>query len=456
LTLEQWIGKLLSLNLADPRLKSKLDQIRRLSHAKALEQQVEKLPGTEAFSGGQGYLKAALISANPTLKSELLKGALAQAKAEADIETFVKTATAMADSTPASASSIHEDLAVQLTAIGDYAAAIPFFQKAYSEKQGQEVLDSWVGVLLMLRDWEGLSKLPIFQTSVGVQSRFLEQATDAIRAVRLPDSLLVAVLQKNASPDILFSMGLMGDGIGSSVHSLWDQKMIQACTQNRKMLVCAQKRFVGAALQLRAKFSQALGGVKGLEASAKEFQNATALLQSFAGSDQPNLEAAVNSQLYQVYQAFAKQLGQFSVPPDVAAVVRQKANDAIKASADYLQNCKKFLQPLQLSISVSCQSSPAEAFFQNKLAAVGSVDYGEADSSEFKDLQKKLFSHSDPETMLALGQAYFRHGQYNQAVATAQKSSTLGLLGCSLMHLGFEQEAQFHWKQVGITRCPLE
>ena len=94
--LASWSEKMLALNPPNATLKTHLAEVHSKAQLRRLDEAVKTQKGYDVMNQGKSYLQTALAINDSSLRSAALQQALGHSKEERDVETFLKTATAMA------------------------------------------------------------------------------------------------------------------------------------------------------------------------------------------------------------------------------------------------------------------------------------------------------------------------------------------------------------------------
>ncbi len=480
--------------------RAKLAKIEKMASSKGLQESIRKSAGFDDFSQGKSYLEAALKSDNVTLRNQILKEALVKSKRERDIQTFLSSASAIAqkERDPEQKSEIlrsvvQEHLQMTQFSVGLERLAGIYQDPGLPERQKAEAFQQAVGVALALRSAVAFNRL-MSQTerwsalSPDLKHRVSQFLADSLAAPFPLDSAAKGLLARaELDPELLLAAALAENSLPASLRARVASVTRTTCSQNPGAAVCQWSRFVRLERSERLNFlnqvRQAAAEPSAIEAQAKIFAQLTNQLKALEGVASPQVALAVSLRSAEAFAEFGQFLKRVSQKhPELQAVLSQKVKETQNDETAYRAKCQQLASSSAILAGTlaarSCQAGTQQALGAALFArsqSAGQLGGGGESSDhdlpqapgggEALKLQKELFGETKPQgsTLLKMIHFYYDQRDYHFAAAAAdigqgsfpaQKDEFQALLGCSVMHLGFLEEAAFHLKSASGASDP--
>ena len=466
---------MLALNPKSPELKTRLSSVRSKALLKRLDEQVKTQKGYDVFSQGKSYLQTALKAGDASMRSVAFEQALGRSKSEKDIETFLKTAFAMAKAatSPQKRADLPSSMADATLAITRFYITLKIWRRILDERgvsaaTKAATYEKMVKLVVMLHDLPQLTSLLSSGYAKGL-------AADTVKSYRQLLGLTIDA-PVSVSPQVvqLFARGAESDEEWLSLY-MAQGKMPEAvrretlskinayCQSARSSAVCKWSRWPEATTELgrfRASLLATPATIASVEPSAGKMNAILELLKGYSGSGEPQLDIMVTLASGDVYEIFAAFLSRTAAAnKEVATILQQKANESVESAKTTRAQCQKVIASSELvsPINAYCARgklpTAAEALRWPQLKSL-SISSNDAHAPEIVEMQKKLFvNRKDWKIYLDLGEMYLNKNLWAQAAATAtfgtsnfdaNREEFSALLGCAALNMNLLSEARFH------------
>lgn len=486
--LEFWADRLLSLKLSNTAFNAKVAQIKKLAKAHVIQEKVRSVAGYDEFSQGKSYLSAALNASDPALRNAALQEALAKSKRERDIQTYLGAAGELADREKdhAKRSDILRSIALENMKIGRYYTGLAALRRITSAadldaKTRADALEQVINTGVLLRDSQLLEEAirnPQWNlVPEATRARVRDQVNDMLESpIPVSPGLVSAAMNLGMTDELVLALykgqNKLDDGARRRVQS----EIRARCTSARPLVVCRwvdlEQLDAGKPVLLRF-LASAPAQLTSVESSATRFMVIAGKYRALEGSEDPQLEVALSLRGQELYGAFSAYLRRVATAnPEVRSEVMAKANESLASVLTYRDRC-------QLISQKAPGLNPAQRFCQSPAVAfkdllswpamhVENPARADVGSAAIDLLQKSVFSTTtDPDPLLKLAMAFYTQGMYRHATAFStygigafkeRENDFKAILGCSVLSLGFVNEASYHLKgatdYLGMkTRC---
>jgi hypothetical protein len=470
--LMDWGGKILALNLPNAELNNKVKEIREQAKYKKLQAQVESSASFDGFAQGKSYLANAANIKNVELRNLALSRALEASRREKDIDTFFRSAQLIA-SKEKDASKRYEielSMAQEHIKMGNYTEGGSFYQRVfnggYTANQKQDAFNEYVTMVTAMRDWDKIADAagsPLWQkVNPQIKSQLADQVANALESpIAISGGLQRLARSMMNMPAValgLYKASAKNSGLKSTASSATSR----ICGQGRnsdsvcrwKMLEDAHRSSKKLVQQLRT----SRGGLNDMEQNANAFSGLVERISSLEGGQDVSLDVLTSLQLAELYQQFGTYLAKVAGGnAQVAQLLSAKAKESQVTGNNFKLRCRKILQtsgmitPLNKTCYQGSMVDPSRAWVWD---SVVSSSIKRPDKSQFVDIKKQVFSSYNAATVMKLAEQFYKSGNYHYAgavaiygqTATGQSGDFNTLLGCSVMQLGYYNEASFYLK----------
>ncbi len=473
--LNRWADRLLALKNPNPQFNSRVKAIKLASATRQLDQQILKKGSYDAFSEGRSYLSMAVEMKGTAMADMALSRALNMSKEEGDIDTFLKTAKAMAANDPQKSVVILQSMASEAYRVGRFSEAISYWQEIARLPNAdagakREAVASALTTAALLRDYPLVAQLSgrgAVELPPGLRTQILGSLDEP---VRYSPELLESFLQKDLT-DVEFSQLAKNhfsfpQPLRGKVSSLLQAK----CKSNPQQQAC-QWHTLASLSQRAAAFRESIRKTPAsFDYMEREAQSFSTLLESFQrlqGTSDPVVAVVVSLRISALYNHFADFLGRVAQKaPEVAELLNSKIDESRKVAQQVLRGCRDIISQSGLvsPVNAYCNAGKEPSLVQATRWPEGSLarqpsSKRPARNKDVLDAQKSIFkSEGDDsaEHLLELSYQYYKSGHWPQAVASAshgisqfgsQEGAFKEILGCSLGEMNFLNEANYHLDQ---------
>ena len=470
--LMEWGGKILALNLPNAELNNKVKEIREQAKYKKLQAQVESSASFDGFAQGKSYLANAANIKNVELRNLALSRALEASRREKDIDTFFRSAQLIAgkESDPSKRFEIELSMAQEHIKMGNYSEGGALYEKvfngAYTPNQKQDAFNEYVTMVTAMRDWDKIANAsgnPLWQkVNPQIKSQLADQVANALESPIAISSGLQR-LSRNLISLAPVALGLYkASAKNSGLRSLAASAVSRTCNQGKNSdSVCRWKMLEDAhrnSQKLIQQFRTSTGGLNDMEQNANAFSGLVERISSLEGGADVSIDVLTSLQLSELYIQFGGYLSKVAKGnAQVAQLLSAKATESKVTGNNFKTRCRKILQssgmitPLNKICYQGKMVDPAKAWVWENIVT---SSLKRPDSKQFTDVKKQVFSSYNAATVLKLSQKFYESGNYHYAAAvaiygqsaTGQSGEFNTLLGCSVMQLGFYNEASFYLK----------
>ncbi|MDR3607068.1 MAG: hypothetical protein P4M08_06785 [Oligoflexia bacterium] len=475
--LAYWADRLISLKLPQPGFNSKLAQVKAQAKSKALQDKVKAIAGYDEFAEGKGYLTAAMGMGDAATKNAVLQEALAKSKRERDIETFLAAAGLLAEKEPNrdKKAEILLSIAQQNAKVGRYYTALSQYRKifrdpGYALKSRTDAIEEAVNTELLLHDLESLlstSQDPAFDhVSSSTKNRVRELLGDALDSPIEPTVEQVNfVFHVGLTEDTLLALYKAHYRMPSQSAVRVKNELRERCTGDSHQSACRWLAFEG----LEPEFGRAaefLEGaptdLKALEGVASRFMATVSRYQALEASSDSHLQVVLSLREKALYSYFASYLNRVAgANPEYRSDIIQKAREAQATAETYRQKCsmivtKASLMNPAMKFCGGSQNASLRSMLQWTGFSPVSPARSDLSNAQVTDLQRGVFAGgADADPMINLAYTFYSADRYYQAAALAEVGASTyksrehdfeAVLGCSVLRLGFLNEAGYHLK----------
>ncbi|MDH4467108.1 MAG: hypothetical protein QE271_03550 [Bacteriovoracaceae bacterium] len=465
-------AKILALNLPNAELNQKVKEIREQAKYKKLQAQVESSASFDGFAQGKSYLENAGSIKNVELRNLALSRALEASRRERDIDTFFRSAQLIAskENDPSKRYEIELSMAQEHVKMGNFSEGGELYQKIYSgpytPTQKQDSFNEYVIMITAMRDWDKIAGVVGQPMWNGVNAQIKSQLQDQVaNALESPITIGPGLqrLARNLSNSPAVALGLYKASTkNSSLKSVANASVSQNCSQGRntdsvcrwKMLEEAHKNSQKLIQQMRT----SNGNLNQMEQFANAFSGLVERISSLEGGQDVSLDVLSSLQLAELYIQFGDFLAKVAQGnAQVAQILAAKAQESKVNGNNFKLRCRKIIQSSGIitPYNKSCYQGkmiPPERAWVWSNTVNSSVK--RSDRTQFLDLKKQVFSSYNAASVLKLAQQYYSSGNYHYAAAvaiygqsaTGKSGEFSTLLGCSVMQMGYYNEAGFYLK----------
>jgi hypothetical protein len=472
-----WADRLLSLRLPQPLFNAKLRQVKLQAKNKVLQEKVKAVAGYDEFAEGKGYLTIAMNVGDAATKNAVLQEALAKSKRERDVDTFLQAAQLLADKEPNAQkkSEILLSIAQQNVKVGRYYAALNEYKRisgnaSFDAKTRTDALEQTINTELLLHDIGSLLvslRDPLFaRVSDSTKNRIRELLSDALDSpIEAANDQVNSVFRLGLTEDTLLSLYKAHYKMPVASSARVTNELRARCGADSRQAGCRWLAFEGLEPEFN-RTAQFLGSapadLKSLESVATRYMAAVSKYQALESSTDSHLETALSLRERSLYLYFAAYLNRVAnANPALRNDIIQKAREAQATAETYHQKCMMILSKATLlnpamKFCSSVQIVPYRSLLIWTGANIASSPRSDLSSSKVTDLQRAIFAGgTDSDSLINLAHTYYEEKDYYQASALAAYGATTfadrqhdfqAILGCSVLRLGFLNEAGYHLK----------
>jgi hypothetical protein len=457
-----WADRLLSLKLPQPTFNSKLKQMKLQASNKVLQEKVHAVAGYDEFAEGKSYLSIAMNAGDIATKNAVLQEALAKSKRERDLATFLEAEILL--------SIAHESIKVGRYYFALYEYKTIFGNTSFDIKTRTDALEDQINTELLLHDLTSLiqsMREPMFdKVSISTKNRVRELLSDSLDSpIEASDALVGAVFRLGLTEDTFLSLykGRYKMSAASGARVLTEIR--SRCGSDSKQAACRWLQFEGLEgdfVKTGQYLSVAPADLKSLEGVASRYMATIAKYQALESSTDSHLETALSIREKSLYLYFSAYLTRVAnANPELRNDIIQKAREAQATAATYQQKCTMIVNKASVVNPAMkfCSASQNPAFRSLLIwngVSVSTAPRSDPSSDKITELQKGLFAGSnDADPLLNLAHDYYMGQNYYHASALAAYGSATfkdrahdfqAILGCSVLNLGFLNEAGYHLK----------
>ena len=438
--------KMLALKPRGDELGRRLASVRSKALVKRLDEQIKGQKGFDQFAQGKSYLQTALTSGDASLRSAAFEQALGRSKSERDIETFLKTAFAVAKNEPTATkrADLLNSMADETLAISRFNLTLKIWARNLNDRGvpagGRAAAsEKTVKLAMMLHDFERLAANLVERPPAPLPGETLKGARQVMAGVLdspTPVSArLITAFTAGAQSDedwltLFKAQGKMTAATRASV-----LKNIRArCAQGQSIL-CKWSALEPALINL-AKFKTQLTSVPptiaNVEPTAVRMNAELEELKNLRGGGDAQLDVVVTLASADAFDAFAGFLNRAAAAnPDVAPVLKAKVSEGEQSARDARLQCKTIIQSAGLlsPVNAACARGRTPTVLEAVRWPAGpAVVAPTADprSPEIDELQKKIFvDRKDWKAFFDLAESYLKRRNYHHAAATAAYGTSL-------------------------------
>lgn len=470
-----WTQKMLDVNPRSSSLVSRLKDVKSKGLLKRLDEEMKSKKDYDVFAQGKSYLQTALSTGDAGLRSAAFEQALGRSRAERDIETFLKTAMAMAKSEkkPKERGNLFNSLADETMAIGRFRKTMQFWQQTLNDKLvpasvRQENFVKTLKLAMIMRDLPQLSSLvtsPMMKSVPGeIKSNLNEQLLGMIDSEVHVPAALFQIAFSNAKRDedqiVLFKSQYKAP---AQIREKILRQASSACRSNQRSNVCLWQKWPNIQSEISnfsARLAKTPTKLTSIEPAALQLNKVLDIFKAYENSNDPQLDVLValgTAEAYSKFSAFL--LKTATANPGVKALLASKAKESSDASRKFRSQCKSIIASTQMVTpsericSISGVPSAAQVLKGGATKTLN-VQKNDLQSSEVVDKQKSIFvNRTDWKQYFDLAEMYLNSDYYGHAAAAAVYGSSTfsssqeefnAILGCAVLKMGFVKEARFH------------
>jgi tetratricopeptide (TPR) repeat protein len=472
-----WADRLLSLKLPQPDFNAKLGRMKLQAKNKVLQEKVHAVAGYDEFAEGKSYLTVALNAGDAATKNAVLQEALAKSKRERDLATFLEAAQLIADKepNPQKKAEILLSIAHESVKVGRYYFAIReyktiFGNPSFDVKTRTDALEDQINTELLLHDLTSLTQAmrePLFdKISSATKNRVRELLSDSLDSpIDAPDALVGGDFRLGLTEDTFLSLYKGRNKMSAASAARVLTEIRSRCGVDSRQAACrwlAFENLEGTFAGTVQFLGTAPATLKSLEGVASRYMATVAKYQALESSTDSHLETALSLREKALYQYFAAYLTRVAnANPELRNDIIQKAREAQATAATYQQKCNMIVAKAAgvnpaMKFCTTTQNPPFKAFLTWTGVSVASASRSDPTSDKITDLQKGLFAGTtDADPLLNLAHEYYvAQNYYHSAALAAYGAATFkdrqhdfqAILGCSVLSLGFLNEAGYHLK----------
>ncbi|MGZ3796659.1 MAG: tetratricopeptide repeat protein, partial [Pseudobdellovibrionaceae bacterium] len=466
--------KMMAINSLPPKLRTRLQSVKAKALLKKIDEEVKSKSNYDAFSQGKIYFETALSMQDESMKSVVLEQALARAKSEKDVNTFLNAARALANSEKKAdkRASILLGTADQTLAIGRFYQTMDIWKQILSDSRMPDAIkkktrEKVLRLALMLKDWQKIQQM---MAAGGVSDTLRQNGQSQIgqymeSGVQVSDGILSVVNYDSLSAEELLPYFKGQFKVSPSIQTRILSAAQAKCGKQRDALVC---RWM-VARQLPSKIGSfkhtmetAPTNLQSVEPTALKLN---ALLQEIHMTEEtgdPTLDIFTSLYKARAFQYFAQYLKKVGLAnKQVAEILGTKASESMQNAKHEYAQCAKvmaaaaLMSPINKFCTSNTESSLKEALSWRRTVPDHPTS-GDPKIPGVDTLQKTIFVEPNKsETYLELATKYLETKNYRHAVAMANygistfpkgKDDFAAVLGCGLGELGLYGEAAFQLK----------
>jgi tetratricopeptide (TPR) repeat protein len=475
--LATWSEKLLALKLPNKELQAHLEDVHSKAQLHRLDEQVKSQKGYDVTSQGRSYLATALSINDSSLRSAALQQALGHSKEERDIETFLRTAMAMAK-----VEKDQKKRAEIWNSMGDEVLAITRFYQAmdiYYHMAGDTTLDGptrntsydkVVKIASMLHDPNKLAMLLNQPMSRNLPKDTQESMDQQIlsmldSSVALPEGLQNYLL-KSADDKRIMTMFKAQGKLSPNVRRTLQARVHTQCSGAANAPICKWIKWPLMSSRIaafQAEMARTPAQMQAIDPAATKMSGLLDATKAYEGSGEPQVDVLITLGNAQIYQAFAGFLQRAAAAnKDVAQILEAKAQESLQAAKTSQGQCDRVIAAANLQstkLAQLCSSGTTRGIASMESTLEGGAvrrlapPVRDPKDQDIVDQEKGIFAKRDDwKAYLALGESYLNHRDFFHAAATGMMARSAfpqseeefnAILGCALAGAGLKGEAQY-------------
>lgn len=466
--------KLMAINTLSPKLRTRLQNVKSKALLKKIDEEVKSKSNYDAFAQGKIYFETALSMQDESMKSVVLEQALARAKSEKDVNTFLSAARALATSEKKAdkRASILLGTADQTLAIGRFYQTLDIWRQVLNDSSMPDPIkkktrEKVLRLALMLKDWTIIKQM---MGATGVSDTLRQNAQSQLgqyveSGAHVSEPVLASVKFDSLSAEELLPYFKGQYKLSSGLQNKILNAVQARCGKQRDALVCRwmmARQLPGKTAAFRKLMETGPTTLQSVEPTALKLN---AFLQDIRYTEEtgdPTLDIYTSLYKARAYQYFAHYLKRVGLAnKQVAEILGSKASESMQnAKREYAQ-CSKviaaaaLLGPINKFCASSSEPSLKDVLSWRRLVPDPAVN-GDPKIAGIDALQKTIFVEpGKSEPYLELAAKYLETKNYRHAVAMAnygvstfpkEKEDYATILGCGLSELGLYAEAYFQLK----------
>lgn len=477
--LVKWSEKMLALKTPNPTLIAHLQDVRSKAQLRQIDEAVKTTKDYDVTAQGKSYLATALSITDSGLRSAALQQALGHSKQERDVETFIRTAVAMAkvEKDSKKRADIWNSVASELLGITRFYQSLETYQHmvmdaSFGPAERKTALENMLKVASMLYDpnkitW--LLKQPAAQSiSSATRDASLGQLQSMMEeGVSLSEDSQNLVLQNAKDDARLVALYKIQNQLAPSVRHQLVSRVASQCSGQSSSAICKWHKWPLASSKIASfveEMRTAPPQMGAIDPAATKMAGLLDYTKLYERSGEPQVDILIALGNAQIYQAFSSFLDRAAAAnAEVAQILKAKASESAQAAKTSQNECGRILDAAGL------KSSPLARLCASRgLASIESTFSGASRSrlqppgfdpkdSDETQIQRNLFAARDDwKGYFSLGEAYLSHRQWHHAIATSMMARSTfpqseeefnAILGCALVNIGLKNEARFVLKK---------
>jgi tetratricopeptide (TPR) repeat protein len=475
--LASWSKKLMDLHNPNKQLQAHLEDVHSKAQLHRLDEQVKQAKDYDVASQGRSYLATALSINDSSLRSAALQQALGHSKEERDIETFLKTAQAMAK--------VEKDAKKRAeiwNSMGDETLAITRFYQAmdiYYHIAGDTTLegparnaayDKVVKIASMLHDPNRLANLlnqPMARNLPKETKDSMDQQMMSMldSSIVLPEALQNYLLH-SADDKRVMTMFKAQSKLAPNVRKTLQARVNSQCSGAANAPICKWIKWPLMASRITAfqlEMTRVPAAMTAIDPSATKMTGLLDATKAYENSGEPQVDVLITLGNAQIYQAFAGFLQRAAAAnKDVAQILEAKAQESLQAAKTSQGQCGRVISAANLQssrLAQLCNSgggrgiASIESTIESGPATRLSPPNRDPRDQDITDMQKGIFAKRDDwKSYLSLGESYLNHRDFYHAAATGMMARSAfpqseeefnAITGCALAGAGLKDEARY-------------
>jgi tetratricopeptide (TPR) repeat protein len=473
--LAKWTEKMLVLHTPNKTLQAHLEDVHSKAQLHRLDDAVKTQKGYDVTSQGKSYLQTALSITDSSLRSAALQQALGHSKEERDVETFLRTASAMAkvEKDPKKRAEIYNSMGDEVLAITRFYQAIDIYTHITADagldgKTKADAFDKAVKISSMLHDpirTATLLRMPAARSlPADTSSAAQKQMVSMIESpVVLPDTVQASLIADARDDKKLLTLFKAQARLSPAMRQQMISKVKTQCASDKSSGLCKWVMWPSMTAKIEAfqkKMATSPPKMEAIDPAATEMASLLDATKNYSGTGEPQVDVLVtlgNGQIYQAFAGFLQRAG--AANKDFEQILKSKADESFQAAKTSQDQCGKIIQAADMQSSRLSQLCGSRG-----LASIAStIDEGpkyrlapptkDPQDKDVADLEKSIFAKRDDwKSYFTLGETYLSRKNWYHAAATAMMARAAfpqseeefnAILGCALVGNGLTGEARF-------------
>jgi hypothetical protein len=471
-------NQILTIKPAQADFLNRVQEIKKQAAMKKLNERLDAVVSRGDSSSSQFYLQEAMRSRDTAMQDAAFQQALASAKREGDVDTFMKAAGVLLshETSADKQAELTNGMALENIKVGRYYHALEVYEKMLAQPgtpaaEKAKALEQAINLAVPLRDPDALSRLLARPEAAKIGTELKARAGSLYAAVldsgrKLSETVVKRALANPPSEEARVAFFKAQGNLPQSLRSKIETDAQLACLEgDTRGLFCVWQTLIGidpGQASWIAEIKAAKPVVETVEKYAKGLEGLVSQYAAVEGTNDAHIDTIRLIRLQQLFKAFSGYLMRLAATsPDLRAVLQQKAAEADGNAKKSQDSCVTLAAQFKNPASAYCtqpdRSPKASALLAFASRGPYTVKAQDPVIADIARIQKKIFAAAqDGPTVLELAETYYGSGYPNHAMATAllgtasfpdKEADFAAIAACAAGQLGLAKEAAFHLKK---------